>query len=443
MESSGNSIRVASRALALAIAFALGTTAAPRIAAAGNIIVVTNCNDTGAGSLRNAAASAVDGGTIDLSGLDCGTIALETGEITFAQQSIYLQGPGAAQLTISGGHLSRVFRHTGLDGLVIRDLTIADGKYQSQTDARGGCILSSGNVVIDSSSVRDCTVAGGDQTVSQGGGIYSFGNVTLVASRVTGNVSYNTGTGVFVCEAGGVFTSGDLSVKYSTIDSNQAVPAEDGPNSGSGGAVSFGSVLVFQSTISNNASTHNAGIEIIGGGANAQIIDSTVSGNRASSSGGVYSQSDIDVSNSTIAFNYSTLGEAALYAGGVTITLQSTIVAENYRSGGLANDLGGSDSTSLVGSNNIVGSSTLAMPIDTITDCPRLGSLDDHGGPTLTHAPLADSVAIDAGNDVSGLDEDQRGGERVLGAAADVGAIERRPDDSYGFHSGFEARCGG
>ena len=53
-------------------------------------------------------------------------------------------------------------------------------------------------------------------------------------------------------------------------------------------------------------------------------------------------------------------------------------------------------------------------------------------GPTRTHALRLDSVAIDAGNNASGLPSDQRGGgfARVVGAAADIGAFE------------FDARAG-
>ena len=47
-------------------------------------------------------------------------------------------------------------------------------------------------------------------------------------------------------------------------------------------------------------------------------------------------------------------------------------------------------------------------PID-----PKLGPLEDNGGPTLTHLPLSGSPVIDAGNDFR-LSTDQRGVERTL-----------------------------
>jgi predicted outer membrane repeat protein len=442
MESSGT-IRVASRALTLAIAFALGTTAAPRIAAAGNITLVENCDDDGPGSLRAAAAVAVNGGTIDLTGLDCGTIELQSGEITLAQPGVYLEGPGMAALTISGGFGGRVFNHSGNGQLAIHGVTIAEGKYFSNTDAYGGCISSSGTILLEESTVRDCMLVGGDQVVAMGGGLRAFGDAILVSSRVTGNSVTGQGPGVFDCEGGGLLVNQDLTVKYSTIDNNSAFSLEDGDNCSGGGAVTFGSALVFESTLSNNASSGTGGISISSGGA-ATFIESTISGNHSTGfGGGIYSQSDLEIWNSTIALNYSGFGEAAVYRRDGPITLQSTIIAGNWRPGGVANDLGGNDSTIVTGSNNIITSSSVPVPPDTLTGCPRLGALDDHGGPTLTHALSPDSIAIDAGNNLGDHEEDQRGMPRVVGAAADVGAVERAPDDGFAFHSGFEARCEG
>ena len=62
---------------------------------------------------------------------------------------------------------------------------------------------------------------------------------------------------------------------------------------------------------------------------------------------------------------------------------------------------------------------TAASPIN-----PKLGPLQDNGGPTFTHALLATSPAIDAGNDAKAPATDQRGVRRPQGAASDVGALE-------------------
>ena len=69
-----------------------------------------------------------------------------------------------------------------------------------------------------------------------------------------------------------------------------------------------------------------------------------------------------------------------------------------------------------------------------VTD-PGLAPLADNGGPTLTHALLPGSSALDAGPDpvpdFPGNDHDQRGPgyARVVGGAADAGAFERQDGD--------------
>jgi hypothetical protein len=69
--------------------------------------------------------------------------------------------------------------------------------------------------------------------------------------------------------------------------------------------------------------------------------------------------------------------------------------------------------------NNIIG--TAANPIDA-----RLGPLADNGGPTLTHAILPDSPALNAGSNPDMLATDQRGGDfvRQFGSQTDIGAYE-------------------
>ncbi len=53
-----------------------------------------------------------------------------------------------------------------------------------------------------------------------------------------------------------------------------------------------------------------------------------------------------------------------------------------------------------------------------------LGALADNGGPTLTHALLPGSPALDAGNDAACSATDQRGVSRPQGAHCDIGAYE-------------------
>jgi hypothetical protein len=62
---------------------------------------------------------------------------------------------------------------------------------------------------------------------------------------------------------------------------------------------------------------------------------------------------------------------------------------------------------------------------DLVVADPLLGSLADNGGPTLTHALLAGSPAIDAGDNAVCPATDQRGVARD--AACDIGSFEYVP----------------
>ena len=71
------------------------------------ILVVTNTNDSGPGSLRDALAVANDGDTIDATGV-CGTILLTSGELQVTH-NVTINGPGAGNLAVNGNaHLPRV-----------------------------------------------------------------------------------------------------------------------------------------------------------------------------------------------------------------------------------------------------------------------------------------------------------------------------------------------
>ncbi len=86
-------------------------------------LVVTSTADDGAGSLRQAIASAVDGGTI--------TFAVG-GDITLLRplvigKRLTIDGPGAEELAIRGEERVRLFRVAPGAALTLRGLTMADG----------------------------------------------------------------------------------------------------------------------------------------------------------------------------------------------------------------------------------------------------------------------------------------------------------------------------
>src|SRR5262245_60783858 len=101
-------IRVRPRPIAACLALAAGAAVAsdadpPFPMPPRGSITVTNCDDAGPGSLRDAIAIAASGDTIDLTQLACSTITLTSGALGVAQDDLTFTGPGASLLAIDGG----------------------------------------------------------------------------------------------------------------------------------------------------------------------------------------------------------------------------------------------------------------------------------------------------------------------------------------------------
>jgi hypothetical protein len=395
-------------------------------------IAVTNCDDAGPGSLRDAVAAAASGDTIDLTQLDCSTITLTSGAIGVAEDDLALIGPGAALLSIDGNGQSSVVRHSGTGTLSFTGLTLTHG-YFAQYYGHGGCVFSPANVALYGSAVSDCIVTGG---FARGGGLFAVHDLTLVDSVVSGNLADG---GNLDASGGGFLVGGYLRVVDSTIRDNIArtAPAPEGTFSVGGAADTFGDVLIVGSTISGNQAKNVAGLVFEAHGSpTAVMVDSTVSGNMPTENGpfgGVYAGLPLSIYNSTIAFNGG-IGLISAYA----VVLQSTIIADN-----VAFDLRLFPGGSVSGANNLINIAPVVPP-DTLRGCALLQPLADNGGPTLTHALIHTSPAFDAGNNPRGVANDQRGDgfARVVGASADIGAFEWQGgvDDPI-FASAFERAC--
>lgn len=460
---------VASLALALSLGAALPAplnahAAAGHAAGRGThvpTVDVTNCDDDGPGSLRAAVAAAASGDTIDLTTLPCSTITLTTGFIGVPLDDLTLNGPGAAALSIGAGNASGVLRHTGAGTLTISGLTLTSGMYESSATPRGGCLYSAANLEVVDSVVSSCEARGNASAVTRGGAIYAHGNLALTSSVVTSSRAYGTaGFG----RGGGVYVGGNFDAETSTISYNgaQGIPINKGQGGGVmvlgattlhastiyyngayevGGIWTKGAVTIDSSLIARNSASLTAGMRATHGADayTATIVDSTIAYNHSVARvGGLNLIISATISNTTIASNEAFNGLAGVLFSGETLDLESTIIANNM-AGPIPDDFEVYGTPTVTGANNLVVSGSGPLPPDTISDDPLLDVLGDNGGPTFTMALMPGSPAIDTGNNVAQLANDQRGAgfARVVGAGADIGAFEVQGSDVI-FADGFD-----
>jgi hypothetical protein len=405
----------------------------------GSILPVTSCaDDNGAGTFRTVVAGALDGDTIDLSQLTCGTITLALGAVTTAVDNLQIQGPGQTQLAIDGAHADRVVVLSGAGTLAISDLTIANGYLAG--DYNGGCVRSYGNITLTRTTVSGCEIAA--ISYAAGGGAAARADMTLIDSTVKENTVSSSSNYYGYLFGGGVNAVGVMVVSNSTVSGNTLQFLGDiTPYSiGYGGGVSgHYDVTITGSTIDGNqGASYGGGLFVVGNPSafsRIEIVNSTISGNSASIGGGGISVgglfrtylSSFVLHASTVADNVSQGGGGGLRFRDYTLAdVQSTIIASNVAAANA--DIDAVETVAIYGADNLIdqADADIALPADTLHGDPRLLSLADNGGLTRTHALAPDSPAIDAGNDYFGLDYDQRGVgfARVSGTRADIGAYE-------------------
>ena len=417
-------------ATAAALTLLLGVASAPASAAT-TLTVTTTADDAGghcpalpvqACSLRAAiATNAADGGG-DTVVLPPGRYGL--GSVLSVTRAITIEGTGTREQTIidAAGHAGALLINltkqartdatlerltvTGssgepaiiafdLDPLLLDDVVVranhADG------DLGGGLSLAAGDTVRIANSLFAFNSAGGGGAIAVavtnrrqsleidnselrgnaagqygGGGVFAgFSDVTIDRSRLDDN------HGSF----GGAITGFTLNgldpsflVRNSTLDDNGALKAD-------GGAIDL-------------PSNHSGAM---------QAQSDTFVGNAAAGHG-----DDIAGTPSAVLMHNSVLGRAPTGAcAGVVVSSQGHNVATDQSCG--------------------LGSVGDRQSLD-----PRLGPVADNGGSTFTALPDANSPLLGAADPVGCPPSDQRGVSRPQGAGCDIGAVERRPNESPG-----------
>jgi Ca2+-binding RTX toxin-like protein len=339
---------------------------------------VSNLNDSGTGSLRQAIldANAAPGADRVL------FQSALSGQVTLASQlpevsgAVEILGPGAGKLTVSGNNNSRILYLDPVTSdapVAISGLTLSGGR----SNVSGGGILN-----LDASvTVRDSVISGNSAGAGDpGGGIYAGGgSLTVISSTITGNSAYR-GAGIDSLQS----APRPVTIENSTISGNHATLL--------GGGVSFQDPFNF--------------------GAPLIIRDSTISGNSSSTA---------------------TYGGGGLFQYRGAASLVNTIVADNTAPARpditTFNPSFPVSATFSLIENPSGAALTGGLAIFNLD--PKLLPLADNGGPTPTQALNVGSPAIDQGQ-ATGFD--QRGAPRPFDLAgvalagdndADIGAYER------------------
>lgn len=431
---------------------------------------VSNLNDAGTGSLREAILLANANGEADsIDFLVTGTIDLES-QLPAITENLTIMGPGASQLTLDAGNgIDKIF--STLDGyrifeiddgdvnneieVSIEGLTITGGDLQVNVFSAGGAIRSRENVTLVSSVVK------GNAALDGGGIHHRFGTFTLIDSTVSHNVAFNRGGGAKNGVPADFLAAGlrsTLVVINSTISHNETI--RSGGNGG--GLSSIGDLYISESTFSSNiASGRGGGIDVRLTQdylAESVIRNSTISGNMTGQAGGgIFNEAGtMKIFSSTITANSATDGGGGVKTRYGNSRLSNSIVFGNWndgmpdnleggfsRNGNDYNLLGAGDTLNGLFGNTGVGN---LFNID-----PLLGPLADNGGPTKAHALLPGSPAIDAGDPSIAFDAgefDQRGAPfsrvvvgKLTGTPVppriDIGAYEAQGPPSADFDGDF------
>src|SRR5438132_1551081 len=341
------------------------------ISARADVITVTNTNDSGPGSLRQALADVNDGDTITFA--VTGAISLTSGELVI-NKNITISGPGADVLAVSRAANVAPFRifHVVLGHIVIIE----------------GLMISNGSVLN-----------------TFGGGIYNFESaLTVITCALAGNSALGqqgSGGGIF-SNGGGAGGAASLTITSSALSGNTATTGGAIANDGSSG---MANLTISNSTLSGNSASFGGG-----GGVNDNTANGTAS---------------ITITNSTLSEN--TSANISMFKGGM-LDIGNTIL--KAAASGVNLEIGKLATVTSHGYNvcSDNGGGFLNGPGDQINTDPMLGPLQDNGGPTFTHALLPGSPAIDAGDPSFTpppfFDQRGPGFDRVSGSRIDIGSFE-------------------
>jgi len=399
----------------------------------GAIRTVTNLNDSGPGSFRQAIqqANTSSGDTINFANGVTGVILLQSAlpQIT---ASVTINGPGPASLAIDGQQMYACILSTA-NSLSISGLTI-----RKCSSLHGGGVFSLGTLSLTNVDVTLNTAR------YDGGGIVTEGASTALSNvNITRNSAAIYGGGLFIASGSNSLTNvsvsgntasdgGGIFLQQFTTLKNVSLIGNTGQVCG---GIDFASVTLTATNVSfigNTADWWGGGLCTMG--SQAVLSNATFWGNSAGIAGGaIFNNSALAIHtpsflvNTTLLNNTAPQGGAIYSVGGTgsKVSLQNTILAGSPSGG---NCWG----TAFTSTGYNISDDTSCAPFLTAigdlnnTPAGLAPSPQDNGGPTLTIALQPYSLAINRipiGTPCP-LATDQRGVARPQGGGCDSGAYE-------------------
>ncbi len=385
--------------LALAVLIFL-VPALPAIAAT---FTVTNANDSGAGSLRQAmtdanAAAGADTVVFGSPFSSAQTIQLATSLPDYnSSDPLTITGPGSNLLTVRGNDTFRIFTLTTNSTVTLSGMTITNGR---DTFFGGGGIYKQFGTLSITNVVITANAANG------GGGVQLFNGAILNAanSTISNNAAING-------EGGGIsaIQSSLINLTNTTVSGNTAT------GSGAGIRATDGATAVINgSTFTNNATTGGAGGGV-SSNVSVAVSNSTFTGNSAYNGGGAISNTGTaTVTNCNISNNSSARGDTfggagggGIASGGTSLTIIGSNISNNTSArvgGGIARGANGATTT-------IITDSTISNNTVTSTEGSEGGGgiiLGGNDTSTITRTTISGNslVAVNDGNHGGGIRAD-------------------------------------
>lgn len=455
--------RAIRQAFGLSVLTILFTVLLAAVSVTAATFTVTNTNDGGPGSLRQAILDANATPDADIVQFDAGvfstpqTITLTSGQLTIRDSNLTINGPGAELLSLSANNKSRSFliraENAPAVTVTINNLTIKDGNAggggirvnDTGTDQR--VILNISGVVIRDNTTNSGAAGGGIQFAHGLGELY-VNNSIFRRNTANGGAAISCGGGGGACVA--------VTITNTLFEENVAGGLGGAGFTCCGNGNPEAPIVLENVSFVRNLGGNNGMVMRISHPTTQFIFrNMTVAGNNSGVSGNTAALQlefgHFSFENSTIAYNTNKDTTGSLPVGinsiwgDTVISFRNTIVAKNSNAIGQDRDLsaqnrnlGRLDSLgynifgTLLGNTVIEGTTTGNQ----IGNDPLLDRVPRENGSFLkTLALRPGSPAIDAGDPATFLATDQRGITRPVDgdgngtALPDIGAFEKRPQD--------------